>query len=166
MGAKYGFETLDGIESTSEIHYLQEGSLRKERYSLFERPSTFLYKRMAVYSGTQIPYTQIEHRKKVFLRLPDKSVVDKQAKEAFDYFVILWKEYLNARYIEDYSQEILADYQKSIQEKAMWANLKSSGKLKDYLMEQFDKRRGRLLTPPLPTFPKQKRFGKNGKRLN
>ena len=109
-----------------------------------------------VYGGTQIPYAQIEHRGKVFLRLPDKSVVDKQAKEAFDYFVILWKEYLNARYIEMYSQEILADYQKSIQEKAMWANLKSTGKLKEYLMEQFDKRRGRLLTPPPAYIPETK----------
>ena len=53
-------------------------------------------------------------------------------------------------------QEILADYQKSIQEKAMWANLKSSGKLKDYLMEQFDKRRGRLLTPPPAYIPETK----------
>lgn len=109
-----------------------------------------------VYSGTQIPYTQIDHRKKVILRLPDKSVVDKQAKEAFDYFVILWKEYLNAYYIEKYSQEILADHQKSVQEKAMWANLKSTGKLKEHLMEQFDKRRGRLLTPPPAYIPETK----------
>lgn len=109
-----------------------------------------------VYSGTQIPFTQIDHRKKVFLRLPDKSVVDKQAKEAFDYFVLLWKEYLNAYYIEKYSQEILADYQKSVQEKAMWAKLKSTGKLKEYLMEQFDKRRGRLLTPPPAYIPETK----------
>jgi len=92
-------------------------------------------------------YTQMTHGKKVFLRLPDKSVVDKQAKEAFDYFVILWKEYLNARYIEMYSQEILADYQKSLQEKAMWANFKSSGKLREYLMEQFDK--NRRVNPPV-----------------
>ena len=65
----------------------------------------------------------------MYLRIPDKSVVDKQAKEAFDYFVTLWKEYLNAQMIERYSQEIVADYQKGVQEQAMWANLKSSGKL-------------------------------------
>ena len=81
------------------------------------------------------------------MRLPDKSVVDKQAKEAFDYFVILWKEYLNAQTIEMYSQEILADYQKGVQEKAMWAKLQSSGKLKEYLMEQFDNKR--RVNPPV-----------------
>lgn len=100
-----------------------------------------------VHGGTQIPYTQMTHRKKVYMRLPDKSVVDKQAKEAFDYFVILWKEYLNAQMIERYSQEILADYQKGVQEKAMWAKLQSSGKLKEYLFQQFDLKR--MVNPPV-----------------
>jgi len=128
---------------------------RKEIRYLKDLPPSFT-NGWPVYGGTQIPYTQMTYRKKVYLRLPDKSVVDKQAKEAFEYFVILWKEYLNARYIEKYSQEIMADYQKGVQEKAMWANLKGSGKLKDYLMEQFDKRRGRLLTPPPAYIPETK----------
>jgi hypothetical protein len=38
----------------------------------------------------------------------------------------------------------------------MWANLKSSGKLKEYLMEQFDKRRGRMLNPPPAYIPETK----------
>jgi hypothetical protein len=111
-----------------------------------------------VYGGTQIPYTEISDGKKgrFYVRLPDKSVVDKQANEAFEYFVILWKEYLNAVMIERYSQEIMADYQKGIQEKAMWANLKSSGKLKEYLMEQFDNKRGRMLNPPPAYIPETK----------
>lgn len=129
---------------------------RKEIRYLKDLPPSFT-NGWPVYGGTQkIPYTQMTYRKKVYVRLPDKSVVDKQAKEAFEYFVILWKEYLNARYIEKYSQEIMADYQKGVQEKAMWANLKGSGKLKDYLMEQFDKRRGRLLTPPPAYIPETK----------
>ncbi len=119
---------------------------RKDIRYLKDLPPSFT-KGWPMRSGTQIPYNRLDNRGKVFLRLPDKSVVDKQAKEAFDYFVILWKEYLNARYIEMYSQEILADYQKSIQEKAMWANLKSSGKLKEYLMEQFDN--NRRVNPPV-----------------
>ena len=98
----------------------------------------------------------IQNRKTMYLRIPDKSVVDKQAKEAFDYFVTLWKEYLNAQMIERYSQEIVADYQKGVQEQAMWANLKSSGKLKEYLMEQFDKKRGRMLNPPPAYIPETK----------
>lgn len=98
----------------------------------------------------------IENRKTMYLRIPDKSVVDKQANEAFDYFVTLWKEYLNAQMIERYSQEIVADYQKGVQEQAMWANLKSSGKLKEYLMEQFDNKRGRMLNPPPAYIPETK----------
>jgi len=98
----------------------------------------------------------IQNRKTMYLHIPDKSVVDKQAKEAFDYFVTLWKEYLNATMIEKYSQEIMADYQKGVQEQAMWANLKSSGKLKEYLMEHFDKRRGGMLNPPLAYIPETK----------
>ena len=119
---------------------------RKDIRYLKDLPPSFT-KGWPVYGGTQIPYTQMTHRKKVYMRLPDKSVVDKQAKEAFDYFVILWKEYLNAQTIEMYSQEILADYQKGVQEKAMWAKLQSSGKLKEYLMEQFDNKR--RVNPPV-----------------
>ena len=129
---------------------------RKEIRYLKDLPPAFTYG-WPVYGGTQkIPYTQMTHRKKVYVRLPDKSVVDKQAKEAFDYFVTLWKEYLNAQLIERYSQEILAEYQKGVQEQAMWANLKSSGKLKEYLMEQFDKNRGRMLNPPPAYIPETK----------
>lgn len=119
---------------------------RKDIRYLKDLPPS-LTKGWPVHRGTQIPYTQMTHRKKVYMRLPDKSVVDKQAKEAFDYFVILWKEYLNAQMIEMYSQEILADYQKGVQEKAMWANFQSSGKLKEYLMEQFDNKR--MVNPPV-----------------
>ena len=89
----------------------------------------------------------IEYRRTMYLRLPDKSVVDKQAKEAFDYFVILWKEWYNSIMIERYSQEIMADFQKGVQENAMWANFKSSGKLREYLMEQFDN--NRRVNPPV-----------------
>ncbi len=105
----------------------------------------------------------IQYRRTIYLRLPDKSVVDKQAKEAFEYFVILWKEYLNAVMIERYSQEIMADYQKGVQEKSMWANLKGSGKLKKYLMENFDKRQGRLLNPPPAYIPETKAAWKEWK---
>ena len=119
---------------------------RKDIRYLKDLPPS-LTKGWPVDGGTQIPYTQMTHGKKVYMRLPDKSVVDKQAKEAFDYFVILWKEYLNAQMIEMYSQEILADYQKGVQEKAMWANFQSSGKLKEYLMEQFDNKR--MVNPPV-----------------
>lgn len=129
------------------ITYNDGGYTRKGIRYLKDLPPSFT-NGWPVYSGSQIPYNQMNHRKKVYVRLPDKSVVDKQAKEAFEYFVILWKEYLNAVMIERYSQEIMADYQKGVQEKAMWANLKGSGKLKEYLMEQFDKRRGRMLNPP------------------
>lgn len=128
---------------------------RKDVRYLKDLPPSFT-KGWPVYGGTQIPYKIYKDRNQTFLRLPDKSVVDKQAKEAFDYFVILWKEYLNARYIERYSQEIMADYQKGVQERAMWANLKSSGKLKEHLMEHFDKMRGRLLTPPPAYIPETK----------
>lgn len=137
------------------ITYKDGRYTRKDIRYLKDLPPSFT-KGWPVYGGTQIPYTQMTHRKKVYVRLPDKSVVDKQAKEAFDYFVILWKEYLNAQMIEKYSQEILAEYQKGVQEKAMWANLKSSGKLKEYLMENFDKMRGGSLNPPPAYIPETK----------
>ena len=76
--AKYGFETLDEIKSTSEIHYLQEESLRKERVRYLKDLTPSLQTDNNMFR-TQIPYTKL-NRKKVFLRLPDKSVVDKQAK--------------------------------------------------------------------------------------
>ena len=49
--------------------------------------------------------------------------------------------------IEKYSQDILAEYQKGVQEQAMWAKFKSSGKLREYLMEQFDN--NRRVNPPV-----------------
>ena len=137
------------MELNPQVKYItyKEGRYgRKEIRYLKDLPPSFT-NGWPVYGASQIPYTQMTHRNKVYMRLPEKSVVDKQAKEAFDYFVILWKEYLNAQMIEKYSQEILAEYQKSVQEKAMWANLKSSGKLKEYLMEQFDK--NRKVNPPV-----------------
>jgi hypothetical protein len=137
------------------ITYNNSRHARKDIRYLKDLPPSFT-NGWPVYSGTQIPYTEMSDGKKFYVRLPDKSVVDKQANEAFEYFVILWKEYLNAVMIERYSQEIMADYQKGIQEKAMWANLKSSGKLKEYLMEQFDKKRGRMLNPPPAYIPETK----------
>ena len=138
------------MELNPQVKYITYNTsryARKDIRYLKDLPPSFT-NGWPVYSGTQIPYTEMSDGKKFYVRLPDKSVVDKQAKEAFEYFVILWKEYLNAVMIERYSQEIMADYQKGVQEQAMWANLKSSGKLKEYLMEQFDKRRGRMLNPP------------------
>jgi len=120
---------------------------RKDIRYLKDLPPSFTNGWPVYGASHQKPVPQMAHRKKVFIRLPEKSVVDKQAKEAFDYFVILWKEYLNAQMIEKYSQEILADYQKGVQEKAMWANFQSSGKLKEYLMEQFDNKR--MVNPPV-----------------
>jgi hypothetical protein len=139
------------------ITYNNSRHARKDIRYLKDLPPSFT-NGWPVYGGTQIPYTEISDAKKgrFYVRLPDKSVVDKQANEAFEYFVILWKEYLNAVMIERYSQEIMADYQKGIQEKAMWANLKSSGKLKEYLMEQFDNKRGRMLNPPPAYIPETK----------
>ena len=128
------------------ITYRDGRYTRKDIRYLKDLPPSFT-NGWPVYGGTQIPHAQINHRKKVYVRLPDKSVVDKQAKEAFEYFVILWKEYLNAVMIERYSQEIMADYQKGVQEKAMWAKFKSSGKLREYLMEQFDN--NRRVNPPV-----------------
>ena len=138
------------------ITYKNSGyNARKDIRYLKDLPPSFT-NGWPMYGGTQIPTPQISDGKKVYVRLPDKSVVDKQAKEAFEYFVILWKEYLNAVMIERYSKEMMADYQKGVQEKAMWANLKSSGKLKEYLMEQFDKRRGGMLNPPPAYIPQTK----------
>ena len=137
------------------ITYNNSRYARKDIRYLKDLPPSFT-NGWPVYSGTQIPYTEMSDGKKFYVRLPDKSVVDKQANEAFEYFVILWKEYLNAQLIEKYSQKILADYQKGVQEKAMWANLKSSGKLKEYLMEQFDKKGGRMLNPPPAYIPETK----------
>ena len=137
------------MELNPQVKYITYSNGRygkKEIRYLKDLPTSFT-NGWPMVGGTQIPYTQMTHRKKVYMRLPDKSVVDKQAKEAFDYFVILWKEYLNAQMIEKYSQEILAEYQKGVQEKAMWANFQSSGKLKEYLMEQFDNKR--MVNPPV-----------------
>ena len=84
------------------------------------------------------PRTQMSHRKTQWYLLPDKKMLDKQAKEALDYFVILWENGLNAKMLETYTNEVQAIVKKEMEEAAFWANLQATGKLKSHILEKIE----------------------------
>ena len=94
------------------------------------------------------PAPRYSHRKTQYCLMPDKATIDKQAKEALDYLVVLWRRGMGAKYLNDYTADTLAQVQKGIEEQAFWANLKSKGEVVSHILEKIDT--GRVIQiPPL-----------------
>ena len=88
----------------------------------------------------------MSHRRTLWYLLPDKKMIDKQAKEALDYFVILWENGLNAMMLENYTNEVQAAVKKEMEQAAFWANLQATGELKSHILEKMEE--GRVLDIP------------------
>ena len=67
--------------------------------------------------------------------------MDKQAKGALDYFVILWENGLNAMMLENYTNEVQAAVKKEMEQAAFWANLQATGEMKSHILEKIEEGR-------------------------